>query len=91
MSTFVTNQEFEAYKSDLDERFSNVTTQLQVLSNRITEALDTKVIAEFPTESAQIREKTLTAFSDEFAVLLARLRTIESNIIDLQTAVGIEP
>lgn len=83
-NTYVTNAEFNAYKSDLDERFSNVTTQLELLSRRITEALESKTIADFPTEEAQTREKVMTAFSDEIAVLVARLRTIEQNIIDLQ-------
>ena len=87
--TYVTNAEFAAYQSDVEERFSNVTTQIELLSRRITEALESKVIADFPTEEAQTREKVMTAFSDEIAVFIADIKTIKSDIADLKTETGL--
>lgn len=86
----VSATEFAAFQADVDERFTNVMTQLEVLSKRISQALETQTVAEFPDEEAQIREKVLSAFQTEFANLLADLNTIKSNIVDLQEEVGIE-
>ena len=86
----VSAAQFAAFQADVDERFTNVMTQLEVLSKRITQALETQTVAEFPDEEAQIREKVLTAFQDEFATLLADLNTIKSDIVDLKEEVGIE-
>lgn len=86
---FPTTRDFEAHKSDVDERFSNVQTQLSVLSNRIAQALDTKTIADFPDEQDQVREKVLAAFSEEFAVLLADLNKIKADIVLIKEQVGL--
>lgn len=80
-SLYPTQGEFEALKADIDERFTNVQDQLSVLNSRITQSLDTRVVAEFPDENDQIREKVLTAFQDEFATLLAQLNRIEADIV----------
>lgn len=86
----VTATEFSAFQADIDERFTGIQTQMEILSRRIAQALESNVIAAFPTEEAQIREKVMSAFQDEFATLLADINKIKSDIVDLKAAVGIE-
>ncbi len=80
----ISSEEFAAYQSDVNERFDNIITQLNVLDKKITSVLDTKEVVDFPDEQAQIREKVLTAFQDELAKFISDLNKLKDDVSTLQ-------
>ncbi len=87
-STSSSSIDLAVLKADIDERFENFVSQLTLLNNDVVAIQNTTVVTDFPDEEQQIREKWLSAFSDEVASLLANVNKINTDIITLQRLVG---
>lgn len=85
----VTSTEFASFRADIDERIENIVTQLSILSGKIDDLQSSTTVADFPDEEEQIRTKVLAAFDDEFAVLLADINKLKSDVVTIQTQLGI--
>ncbi len=84
----VSSEEFALFNTDVNERFDNLITQIDVLDKKIQSVLDTKEVVDFPDEQAQIREKVLTSFQDELATFISDLNKLKSDVDTLQTNVS---
>ena len=83
-----TSNDLAVLQANLDSRFSNVMQQLQLLSSRITAGVESKAIATFPSEAAQIRQKVLTAFQVEFPPIMADITKLKSDVAKISLELG---